>query len=55
MSEHLLIAAIDERLIAIGLSDAALEIVRVMCPAALCGHRPVNIKETSRSALQSFT
>jgi hypothetical protein len=28
MSEHLLIAAIDERLIAIGLSDAALEIVR---------------------------
>ncbi len=28
MSEHLLIASIDERLIAIGLSDAALEIVR---------------------------
>ena len=28
MGEHLLIAAIDERLIAIGLSDAALEIVR---------------------------
>jgi len=30
-------------------------IIVLMCPAALCGHRPVNIKGTSRSVLQSFT
>jgi hypothetical protein len=37
------------------LFDGARQIVVFMCPAALCSHRPVNIKGKSIPVLQAFT